>query len=267
MKMLILRLQGPLMAFGDMAVDEIRPTDTLPGLSQMTGLIANALGWTFQDRERLQRLQDRLRIAAREDCPGRSLRDYQTAQLNSDDKLWRSDGGVGLREGGFSGYFTAQRYRDYRADSAVTVLVSLTPADEFPALEDIAEALQRPARPLFVGRVSCPPALPVCWEKDGKVIIEAESFEAAFARVGPRATPSDSLNLRMAGNHAVTVEWPLSAEEAQSAGGDRSVHVMERCDRRRWVENIHGGRRLVWRQRMPLPSISQLPAKEDRHDS
>ena len=65
--MLILRLQGPLMAFGDMAVDEIRPTDTLPGLSQMTGLIANALGWTFQDRERLQRLQDRLRIAARED--------------------------------------------------------------------------------------------------------------------------------------------------------------------------------------------------------
>ena len=47
MDALILRLRGPLMAFGDVAVDEIRPTDLLPGLSEMTGLIANALGGLF----------------------------------------------------------------------------------------------------------------------------------------------------------------------------------------------------------------------------
>ncbi|MDR2160609.1 MAG: CRISPR-associated protein Cas5, partial [Desulfovibrio sp.] len=98
MDILILRLRGPLMAFGDVAVDELCPTDVLPGLSFMTGLLGNALGWLYIHGDRLMALQDRLLLASRQEWPGTSLRDYQNAHTNKGDKLWRSKGMAVTRE-------------------------------------------------------------------------------------------------------------------------------------------------------------------------
>ena len=256
MEMLILRLRGPLMAFGDVAVDELRPTDELPTLSQITGLIANALGWSYQDTEKLQRLQDRLRIACRQDRAGSPLRDYQTARLNSNDLLWRSDGLVAEREVGTSGDFTVQRYRHYRADSAVTVLVALDPPAEYPVLTDIRDALKRPARPLFIGRVSCPPAEPICSEPDGREIVQFDSLEDGLHRVVPRGVlpsvgerPENEVCTALA-------EWPLTPEQAAGMKGAEKTRVIERFDGRRWAANVHGCRRFAYRTKLRLEQIA-----------
>ncbi|MGI6075861.1 MAG: type I-E CRISPR-associated protein Cas5/CasD [Pyramidobacter sp.] len=261
MDALILRLRGPLMAFGDVAVDEIRPTDVLPGLSAVTGLIANALGWTFQDVQKLQRLQDRLQIASREDRGGTPLRDYQTARLNSKDLLWRSDGACAERTGGAQGDFTVIRYRYFRADAAVTLLVALEPPEESPTLEEIRRALQRPARPLFIGRVSCPPSQPICQEPGGCEIIHADSLKKALLNVG--LCPSPIQGQRKHGTqNSFVAEWPLTPTQAMSVSDDDRVHVIERCDGRNWIANTHGSRRYAWRDIMALPVAEAHDRKE-----
>ena len=262
MDMLILRLRGPLMAFGDVAIDELRPTDVLPTLSQITGLIANALGWTYQDTAQLQRLQDRLSIASRQDRPGAPLRDYQTVHLNSNDMMWRSDGFPSLREGGSSGDFTVQRYRHYRTDSAVTVLVALREPNEQPTLQDLRTALQHPARPLFIGRVSCPPAQPICREPDGNEIVQFASLKEGIQKVPARADlPGCPSNEQL-----VLAEWPLTPEQAEGITGEDKTHIVERFDSRRWTSNVHGVRRLVYRTEILLSLRKEAAENVFEHD-
>ena len=95
MKHLILNLEAPLMAFGGETIDNYGVIRTFPAASMLTGMLANALGWRRIERERHQRLQDRLVFAARIDREphGRlSMRDFQTAQLGKDDKGWTTRG-------------------------------------------------------------------------------------------------------------------------------------------------------------------------------
>ena len=261
MEMLILRLRGPLMAFGDVAIDELRPTDVLPTLSQITGMIANALGWTYHDTEKLQRLQDRLSIACRLDRTGSPLRDYQTAQLNSSDLMWRSDGLVAGREGGSSGDFTVQRYRHYRADASVTVLAALSEPEEYPTLRDIRAALRSPARPLFIGRVSCPPSQPVCREPDGREIVMFDSLEEGIRQIPPRGAPvsvAQKLQTTLA-------EWPLTPEQSVLTAAKDKARVIERFDCRRWTANVHGGRRYACRTMIPIPAGKEEASDAPEH--
>ncbi len=259
MEMLILRLRGPLMAFGDVAIDELRPTDVLPTLSQITGLIANALGWTYHDTEKIQRLQDRLSIACRQDRAGAPLRDYQTARLNSNDLMWRSDGLIAGREGGSSGDFTVQRYRHYRADASVTVLAALSEPEEYPTLRDIRAALCNPARPLFIGRVSCPPSQPVCREPDDREIVMFDSLEEGIRQVPPRCASVAQKS------QTVLAEWPLTPEQAALAASKDRTRVIERFDCRRWTANVHGGRRYACRTMIPIPAGKEEASDVPEH--
>ncbi|HEY9106185.1 MAG TPA: type I-E CRISPR-associated protein Cas5/CasD, partial [Roseateles sp.] len=159
---LLLRLEAPLMAFGAPAVDQLRPVQRWPAVSMLTGLLGNALGWRRQDAALLDRLQARLRWAARLDREGTPLIEFQTAQLGKDDQGWTTRGAPEGRDGGADSYKSPHlRWRDHRADASVLVAIALTPADETPTLDHLALALQRPARPLFIGRKACLPATPV----------------------------------------------------------------------------------------------------------
>jgi CRISPR system Cascade subunit CasD len=229
MDILILRLRGPLMAFGDVAVDELRPTDVLPGLSFMTGLLGNALGWLYIDGARLQALQDRLLLASRLELPGASLRDYQNALINKGDKLWRSKGGALERGLGAAGESIVQRYRFYRADAAVTAALALDPPEGAPTLDDLERALRRPARPLFLGRVNCPPSGPVYREER----IQAESLEEALAATPPLLC-------------AQPPPW-LTEYPAKDISATRGLE--ERQDLRDWTNGVHAGSRFVRRCR------------------
>ena len=60
----------------------------------------------------------------------------------------------------------------------VTVALRLEPDGEEPTLDDLAQALQEPARPLFIGRKPCLPSTPLYRET-----VDAGSALAALVAV------------------------------------------------------------------------------------
>lgn len=236
MRCLILRFQAPLMAFGDVAVDEIRPTRRLPTLSMMTGLLGNALGLDHGDVDALQRLQDRLLLAARLDREGRVVVDFQTAEIGQKDPLWTTRGRPAERAGGVQSYSgPVIRYRHYLADAAVTVALAVEPAEEAPTLDDLVTALRRPERPLFIGRKGCLPSGPL-------LLREPQIYDSLAAALA--AEPVNE-------GDAVTIELPDRADEP---AGERTFDL---ADRRDWRLGLHAGTRRVRSRRGPAPDPSE----------
>ncbi|MFW5751646.1 MAG: type I-E CRISPR-associated protein Cas5/CasD, partial [Planctomycetota bacterium] len=152
MPYLIMRLMAPLMSFGATLVDQNGPTLPFPGRSLLTGLIGNALGWRHGDTTQLQRLQNHLQHGVRADRRPGTITDYQTADLGQDflvAKGWTTRGRREDRGKGAATTGTHIRYRDYLADGAFTVALTVPPEADV-ILETIAAALHRPARPLFI---------------------------------------------------------------------------------------------------------------------
>ena len=157
---LVLQLDAPLMSFGSVAIDQVGPIRDFPAASMLTGLIGNALGWNWWDREAHQLLQSRLIFASRWQHPGATatvLTDTQNAQLAKTDKGWTTLGEPEGREGASYGA-PHRRFRDYHADLSVRIVIRLEPPEDSPTEDAIAAALDHPARPLFLGRKSCLPA-------------------------------------------------------------------------------------------------------------
>ena len=230
---LLLRLEAPLMAFGAVAVDANGPVDDIPAPSLITGLIANALGWDRTEAERLQRLQDRLVLAVRRDREGERVPDFQTAELAHDDKGWTTSGVPEGRAGGAGTYAGKHiRRRWYDADAAVTVALRLDPAEEAPTLADLAAALDRPARPLFLGRKPCLPAERLVL---GPPVKAENCFDAlAKAPLAKNAAP------RPRGF------WPK--DEGPATEARRHLH-----GRRAWRAGVHAGEE-VWLEGVVEPA-------------
>ncbi len=224
---LALRFEAPLMAFGGVAVDQVGPVRAFPAASMLVGLIGNALGWHWRDTEAHQQLQDRLVFAARCDREGTALTDIQNAWLGGDDRGWTTRGRPEGRKGA-SYADPHRRRREYRADAAVRVVLALEPEKETPELEDVAAALKRPARPLFLGRKLCLPAAPVIAGGNGGWV------EAATAHAALRALPGGPGSLR--------AQWP--AGEGPEAGAEVE-RVLDVADLRNWRTGLHGGTRRV----------------------
>lgn len=228
---LLIRLSSPLIAFGGETIDNFGVIRDFPALSMVTGLIANALGWDRGDDGLHNRLQTRLRMGARLETQSQYLREYQTAELFEDDSGWTS---FGLPEGrakspsykmGKHGRksLTLQRYRDFHTDLTALLVLRLNPSDESPTLDEVAHALDRPQRPLFIGRKPC---LPVCRLVAGWV--EADSVLQALQHT----TLAHS-------EGRLRAQWPDGEGELP---GDRLVDV---CDERNWTSGLHGGWRPV----------------------
>ena len=163
MRALVLRLDAPLMSFGTVIVDHHGFIDPFPGIAPLTGLFANALGWNHTDWDLLQDLQNRLDFVARWDVRPTRIIDYQTANLG-DQKMripgWTTRGVPEHRFGGpVAKYGTHQRYRHYWSDGLMTVVVSLV--EGAYDIDRIRHAVERPARPLFLGRKACLPSRPL----------------------------------------------------------------------------------------------------------
>ena len=168
MDILLLRFDAPLMSFGGPIVDNHGIIQTYPALSMICGLLANALGYDHHEFADLQRLQERLQYACRQDRLGTRLRDYQTVDLNQDfmrdDRSWTTHGKLESRAGGAAPKWRKgegpplQRFRDYWADAMYTIALTLDPLDESPTIDDLEQALRTPERPLFIGRKPCLPA-------------------------------------------------------------------------------------------------------------
>ena len=225
MRHLIIRLESPLMSFGGETIDNLGVTRRFPSASMVTGLLANALGYRRTERERHQRLQDRLVFAARidrEPAGGPRLTDFQTAAINNTEQGWTTRGVPEGRGGG--AYQNHLRYRDVLADMRVTVTLRLEPEGEEPTLDDLAQVLQEPARPLFIGRK---PFLPSAQLYQGTV--DADSVLAALMAVSielegepggdPQGNGPDDMARRRGRRRNQTRQDPHSDRPAQLALG------------------------------------------------
>lgn len=233
MRHIALRLESPLMSFGGEIVDNLGVTRRFPAASMLTGLLANALGWRRVERDAHQRLQDRLVFAVRidrEPAGGTPIQDFQTAQLSKGDKGWTTRGTPEGRGGGDRTFDAPHlRYRDYFADMLITVAFRLEPADESPSIDQLAVALQEPARPLFIGRKPCLPS-----EAMFVGFSEADTALAALQAI-PLFDPESA-------GETVSALWPRS-ESASSAITTRTYAL---TDQRNWASSgLHGGGRMV----------------------
>lgn len=236
---LLLRLEAPMLALGAPAVDQRRPVQRWPATSLLTGLLGNALGWRRTEPDRLDRLQARLCWAARIDRPGLPLTDFQTALLDQADQGWTTHGQVEERAGGANTYDAPHiRWRDYRADASLAVALRLQPADEAPTLDDLAAALQRPARPLFIGRKNCLPSQRV-------LIASVEATDAVAALV--QAPLADDAEARP----AVFVRDPAWDPGLGDAG---PVVVHRSSDERRFGLDVHAGQQAIHEIRQGIRS-------------
>ena len=139
MATLLLRLAAPLQAWGSDSKFETRKTNREPTKSGVIGLLAAALGLRRDESEALARLAQ-LRFGIRVEREGQLLVDYHIAKTQ-DQK---------------TSYVT---YRHYLQDAVF--LAGLESGDE-ALLRELEAALRHPVYPLYLGRRSCPPTLPLC---------------------------------------------------------------------------------------------------------
>ncbi len=220
---LVLRFEAPMMAFGGVAIDHVGPTRNFPAASMLTGLIGNSLGWNWSDRGLHQDMQDRLLFAARLDRDGIRIQDTQNAQLAKDDKVWTT---FGFPEGRDGASYDAphRRFREYLADASVRLVLRLNPADETPTLGEIAEAFDRPARPLYLGRKPCLPSMPLLEQASDRWIVADTAWNAL------RAVPGTETRLR--------AQWPINEGPSEGECVERIVDV---ADLRNWHTGLHVG--------------------------
>jgi len=243
---LLIRLEGPLQAWGDVALDPRRPTRDFPSRSALAGLLANALGWQHMDGERITALQDSLRYAVREDRAPRRLMDYQTADLGRIGRSGWTRWGIEER-GGSAADGTQLLWKHYLADGSL--LVALTLDGRAPVtLDDIETALRRPARPLFLGRKSCPPALPLLERPRHRV--EAASGHAALAEAPLAEQPrhyAQARYYRDTADRSASGIVKLRCWYAPDDGPEaKPAQIQQIWDRRDFSANrFEGGRKIV----------------------
>lgn len=169
---LLFRLYGPMASWGEEAVGEYRPSARHPGKSAVFGLIAAALGIRRSDSNALTELLAGYGLATRVDAPGGILRDYHTVQTpperrkqryytRRDELVWNEP-------------YTLISQRDYRVEASWTI--ALWTAQQPPQpLATLAAALREPKLTLYLGRKSCPLAMPLAPR-----VVETATLKAAF---------------------------------------------------------------------------------------
>ncbi len=163
---LFLRLEGPLQAWGERARWTIRDSAPEPTKSGVVGLLACALG--LQADEDIRNLSRQVRIGVRCDLPGTLQRDYHTViggVLNAEGKIKRQR---------TSEIETVVSERFYLMDASFIVAVQAAP----DLIDRLADAVQHPVWPIYLGRKSCVPARPI-FQGLGDYVTLKEALQAA----------------------------------------------------------------------------------------
>lgn len=240
---LVFQLYGPLSAWGDIAVGETRPADLAPSKSAVLGLIAAALGLRRPDTtadESLRRqweaehlaLADGYGMAVKLTLPGLPLSDYHTAQVPSsgsgrnrkvfatrrDELTWMPRHELN----------TILSRRDYRQDAFAVIALWAREGAPYP-LQTLRDRLLEPEFVLYLGRKSCPPALPlnprICAAERIEAVLDGWSFA--------QATCDLSLTVRQIDESKPIFSWDNDAETSL----EREFTVSRRdlpTSRRRW---------------------------------
>lgn len=161
MAILAFRLFGPLAAWGTgEAGEDLRPSARHPGRGAVFGLLAAALGLTRGQEDDHRALAAGFDLAVAAHGRRRILRDYRTVQTveptSKQKKMGFTSRKQALREGKVH---TMTGKREFVEDGMWRVFLAPRHGATH-RLEDLAEALRKPRFELYLGRRSCPLALP-----------------------------------------------------------------------------------------------------------
>jgi CRISPR system Cascade subunit CasD len=174
MELLLFRLYGSLASWGEIAVGESRHTATYPGKSAIIGLLAAAAGIKREDENAQQALQQGYAVAIEVLTPGQLLRDYHTIQAPDsvgqfNYRTRRDELLLGKERLG-----TILSSREYRSD--MMALIAIRALNDAPySLPELRQYLLKPKFHLYLGRKSCPLAVPL-----DPQLQEHENYYAAF---------------------------------------------------------------------------------------
>ena len=172
---LLLRLSGPLQAWGVDSRFSVRDTLREPSKSGVVGLMCAALG-----RTRDHPIADlaALRMGVRADREGTVLRDFHVAGVGG---YLKASGDVERKN-----VIPGNRY--YLSDGRFLVALE---GDDLALLTAAHDALRNPRWPLFLGRKACPPGEPV-WLRDGlRPDTALDPALREFPWLGPAWVPAD----------------------------------------------------------------------------
>lgn len=169
---LVLRLYAPLSSWGAAAVGEERPTSPVPSRSALLGLLGAALGLRRTDDGALKKLQASVFFGIKQLAAGSLLRDYHTTQVPPQrSKVVHFTRKAELDAGDPE---TILSRRDYRCDGVWVVAIWLSENSHY-TLAQLKSALVKPVFALYMGRKSCPMALPM-----SPALCEAENLKQAL---------------------------------------------------------------------------------------
>ncbi len=176
---LILRLEGPMQAWGTHTFEDFRPSSLYPTRSGLLGLLGACLGLERGDSEGQARLAASVEFTVRVDDrlvrpgvdksvakPGIKLPDFHTVM-------------DARKVDGSRNKFPVVSRREYLYDAAFTVAIGSRSGGLF-SLEQIVDALHRPYYTPSLGRRSCPSTRPLLERQ-----IEAADARAALQSALP----------------------------------------------------------------------------------
>jgi len=171
-RFLLLKLVGPMQAWGDHTLETYRPVQPFPTRSGLVGLLGACLGIDWQQRAELCALDASFRLAVRADQdPHRPYGTTTISDFHIVTQVRRADGQL-------SPHPLVTR-REYLCDASFTAALEFRP-DARWSQQDVVAAVARPRYPPYLGRRCCPLSRPLL---EGEVT--AESLAAALAQVPP----------------------------------------------------------------------------------
>lgn len=167
---LILKLQGPMQAWGEHSFEGLRPSGNIPTRSALLGLLGACLGIARNKLDKLQALADSVGFVVRRDnrFPMVKITDYHTVQ------------DARVEYSGLKKHETIQTWREYLLDAQYTVAV-WNHDGALVSLDNLETAVKYPVFTPYLGRRSCPLTRPL-FEKQ----IQAENAREALRYVKPQ---------------------------------------------------------------------------------
>jgi CRISPR system Cascade subunit CasD len=236
---LTLVLVAPLGAMGSLAVGERRAGWDRPGRSAILGLIAGCLGLDRAAEADHAALSAGFGLAIRREGAATALlSDYHTAQTAPTRKnrafaTRREELAVADRQ-------TILSRRDYRTGAAFTL--ALWPRKASPwTLADLAKVLRQPCFTPYLGRRSCPLALPMA-----PLIVPAETVVAAFRARDLAAHPIERAILAQGGDGTIWSDFGDAEPALGLAVSHRETRRDEPVSRARWQFDLREEIVAVW---------------------
>lgn len=217
---LLLRLAAPIQSWGTESKFDTRHTRRVPSKSGVIGLLACALGIRRNDTAALAALQ-KLSFGVRVEQEGQLLMDYQTV------KSYKHPMDLVHDEATDKPY---QTYRYYLLDAVFLAAVS---GDDAALMYRLEAALHWPVFPLYLGRRSCPPTLPLSLgvrtlpleaALQTEPWLASEAYKSRWRRMNPGQMPCLRLLIDDAGSGAIRVrDVPLAFDPAWRRYSFRNV--------------------------------------------